>query len=194
MLLRSSAGGLPNEEKAKNRNIYPVFFLVIIFLGPVAWMILSSLKNNIDITAYPPVWLFKPTFKNYINLFEVFPFARYILNSFIIATGSTLFGLLLGVPAAYVIARFKLQWIGFITLLARMAPGVLFIIPWFLLATKFGISSNTVLDYIALILSHAVITMPLIIWLMISYFEDVPSEIEEAAYIDGCSRWKMFLK
>ncbi|CEP69406.1 MetI-like domain [Moorella glycerini] len=168
--------------------------LLIIFLGPVIWMILSSFKNNIDITAYPPVLIFKPTMMNYIDLFRVYPFERYIINSIVIAGGSTMVGLVLGVPAAYAIARFRLQKIAIFTLVARMAPGVLFLIPWYLIATRLQITSNNVADYMMLVFTHAVITMPLIIWLMISYFEDIPLDIEESALIDGCSRWRLFFQ
>ena len=104
--------------------------LSILFIGPVFWMILSSFKSNLDITAFPPVLFFEPTLRNYSELFKIYPFGKYIINSFIIAGGSTLLGLLLGVPAAYAIARYRLHSIAFLTLIARMAPGVLFLIPW----------------------------------------------------------------
>ncbi|KLU60561.1 inner membrane ABC transporter permease protein YcjP [Peptococcaceae bacterium CEB3] len=168
--------------------------LAFAFLGPVLWMVSSSFKNNVDITAYPPVFLFKPTLKNYLNLFRVYPFAKYILNSFIIAGFSTILGLLMGVPAAYAIARFRLNSLAFLTLLARMAPGVLFLIPWYIISTGLHLSGNDFTDYSSLILAHCVVTMPLIVWLMISYFESVPIDIEESAVIDGCSRLGLFFR
>jgi multiple sugar transport system permease protein len=75
-----------------------------------------------------------------------------------------------------------------------MAPGVLFLIPWYLVATKLGVTGNDFLDYMMLILTHAVITLPLVIWLMISYFEGIPLELEESALIDGCNRWRIFFQ
>ena len=170
------------------------FVLILLFIGPVLWMILSSLKSNLDITAYPPILFFQPTFNNYTELFKIYPFAKYIINSFIIAGGSTLLGLILGVPAAYAIARYRLHSIAFFTLISRMAPGVLFLIPWYLVASKLEITGNNFLDYIMLILTHAVITLPLIIWLMISYFEEIPIDLEESALIDGCGRWRIFFQ
>jgi multiple sugar transport system permease protein len=157
-------------------------------------MILSSFKSNLDITSYPPILFFEPTLRNYTELFKIYPFGKYIMNSFIIAGGSTLLGLLLGVPAAYAIARYRLHSVAFLTLVARMAPGVLFLIPWYLVASKFGVTGNNALDYLMLILTHAVITMPLVIWLMISYFEEIPIDLEESARIDGCNRWRIFLQ
>ncbi|CAA7603073.1 Binding-protein-dependent transport system inner membrane component [Acididesulfobacillus acetoxydans] len=168
--------------------------LALAFLGPVLWMVSSSFKNNVDITAYPPVILFKPTLNNYLNLFRVYPFGQYILNSFIITGFSTLLGLILGVPAAYAIARFRLNSIALLSLLARMAPGVLFLIPWYIISTSLHISSNDFADYLSLILAHCVITMPLVVWLMISYFESIPIDTEESAVIDGCSRWGLFFR
>ena len=183
-----------NKVKDYSWTYLQYLVLSILFIGPVFWMILSSLKSNLDITAFPPVLFFEPTLRNYAELFKIYPFGKYITNSFIIAGGSTLLGLLLGVPAAYAIARYRLHSIAFLTLIARMAPGVLFLIPWYLIASKLGVTGNDALDYLMLILTHAVITMPLVIWLMISYFEEIPIDLEESARIDGCNRWRIFLQ
>ena len=80
-----------------------------------------------------------------------------------------------------------MQGWAFLTLLARMAPGVLFLIPWYIMAIRMGLIDN----YITLIATHTVITMPVILWLMLSFFEDLPAEIEEAALIDGCSPFQV---
>lgn len=164
--------------------------LFLFFLFPIFYMLISGFKHNVDITAYPPKIISSLTFENFQNLFTQYPFGRYLINSIIISTGSTVLGLVLGVPAAYAAARFNLQWTAFLSLIARMAPGILFLIPWYIIASNFGVTDN----YITLIATHTVITMPIIIWLMMSTFEGLPEEIEESALIDGCNHFGVLFK
>lgn len=164
----------------------------LVFFVPVLFMIWSAFRRNVDITG-SIFAIFTPlTVDNFVNLFERFAFVYYIRNSFIIAGGSTILGLLLGVPAAYVVVRRKLAAIGFVTLLARMAPGVMFVVPLFVLSVKIGAPSNNGLNFLLLICAHLIITLPLCIWLLIPFFEEIPRSLEEAAMIDGCSVWKRF--
>ncbi len=160
-----------------------IFIILAVTLFPLFWMVLSSLRHNVDIVAYPPRLVAPLTSDNYRNLLGRYTFGRYALNSLIIVSGSTLLGMLLGVPAAYAAARYKMQRWAFLTLVARMAPGVLFLIPWYIVAIRFQLTDN----YLTLIATHTVITMPVIVWLMISFFEELPPDVEEAALIDGCS-------
>lgn len=164
----------------------------LVFFVPVLFMLWSAFRRNVDITGSIFAFLTPLTLDNFINLFERFAFVYYIRNSFIIAGGSTLLGLLLGVPAAYVVVRRNLASIGFLTLLARMAPGVMFVVPLFVLSVKIGAPSNNGLNFLLLICAHLIITLPLCIWLLIPFFEDIPRSLEEAAMIDGCSVWKRF--
>lgn len=164
----------------------------LVFFVPVLFMLWSAFRRNVDITGSIFAFLTPLTLDNFVNLFERFAFVYYIRNSFIIAGGSTLLGLLLGVPAAYVVVRRNLAGIGFLTLLARMAPGVMFVVPLFVLSVKIGAPSNNALNFLVLICAHLIITLPLCIWLLIPFFEDIPRSLEEAAMIDGCSVWKRF--
>lgn len=164
----------------------------LVFFVPVLFMLWSAFRRNVDITGSIFAFLTPLTLDNFVNLFERFAFVYYIRNSFIIAGGSTLLGLLLGVPAAYVVVRRNLAGIGFLTLLARMAPGVMFVVPLFVLSVKIGAPSNNGLNFLLLICAHLIITLPLCIWLLIPFFEDIPRSLEEAAMIDGCSVWKRF--
>src|SRR5262245_28755634 len=95
---------------------------------PFLWMLLGSFKTTVDFLSYPPVWLFQPTLENYRQVFADNAFARYALNSLVVAAGATFFGLLLGVPAAYALARWRRSVMGIVLLAARMAP-VAFLIP-----------------------------------------------------------------
>lgn len=161
-----------------------------IFMFPFVWMILSSFKTQVDIMQMPPTLIFKPTFRNYVEVFEGQQFGTYMWNSFYIAAGSTLLGLLLGLPAAYSIARSKQHGLGFAILVARIVPGITFLIPWFILFTKLRIVDTP----LALILAHMLVTMPFIVWVMIAFFEAIPTDLIEAARVDGCTEQAAFAK
>lgn len=181
------------------RRIHPAFnvlyFIVlglffVAFLFPFIWMILSSFKTQAQIMAMPPQWTFTPTFSNYVEVFEGQDFGRFIWNSFLIATGSTAFGLLLGLPAAFSIARYKQHGLGFAILIARIVPGITFLIPWFMLFVRLKMVDTLP----ALVLSHMLVTMPFIVWVMIAFFEGIPGDLIEAARVDGCTEQSAFVR
>ena len=105
----------------------------LIFLFPILWMALSSFKSPLEVTAYPPKLFFEPTLQNYSELFGRTNFLENTWNSFVVAGGSTLLGLLLAIPAAFAISWHRMIWPATISLFARMAPGTLFLLPWFLM-------------------------------------------------------------
>jgi multiple sugar transport system permease protein len=164
-----------------------VFYLLLLttlafLVFPLAWMFTGSFKTQAEFMAYPPRWLFTPTLANYEKVFVQGDFLKFTVNSLVIALGSTAMSLLLGVPAAYSIARYRQTRLGMILLTARMAPGIAFLIPWFILFSKLRIIDT----YPAVMLTHMVVVLPLVIWVLVGFFEDVPRELEEAALIDGC--------
>lgn len=154
----------------------------LLFLFPLIWMALSSFKSPLEVTAYPPVLLFSPTLDNYSELFGRTDFLHNTWNSFVIAGGSTILGLIIATPAAFAISWHRMMWPATVSLFARMAPGTLFLLPWFIMFSKMGLSGS----FTALILSHAVITMPLALWILLPYFDGMPREVVESAQIDGC--------
>ena len=164
--------------------------LLCFFLFLFVWMILSSFKTNVQVTAYPPLWIFQPTFDNYIEVFTENPFLEYIFNSTIIAVSAVAIGLVFGLPAAYSMARYKQAGLGFIILLVRILPGIVFLVPLFIIYRQLKLI-NTLQGIIA---THIIIVLPLIIWIMAGFFEDIPSELEDAALIDGCSRVTAFFR
>lgn len=164
--------------------------VVIPFLFPFFWMILSSLKTQVQIMQVPPTLIFTPTWRNYQDVFGQQNFLYFMTNSFIVATGSTLVGLILGLPAAYSIARYKQQGLGFVILLARMVPGITFLILWFIMFTRLHLIDT----YTALIASHLLVALPFITWVMIPFFEGIPVELEEAARVDGTTTPYAFLR
>ncbi len=153
------------------------------FMFPFFWMILNSLKGEMDSLAIPPVVIFNPILDNYRQILVESDFWFYFNNSLIIALGSTLLGLLLGLPAAYSIARYRQRQLSTGILLARMIPGLSVLLPWFIFFRLVGLVDT----HPGVMLTHLAVTLPLIIWILIGFFEDFPAELAEAALIDGCS-------
>jgi len=170
--------------------VFVVAFMFSIFLFPFLWMILSSFKTQVDIMSVPPSFIFKPTLQNYASVFADHDFGQYMFNSFYIAVGSTAAGLLLGLPASFTIARYKQQGLAFAILVARIVPGITMLIPWFMIFSQLKLVDTPV----ALILTHMLVTMPFIVWVMISFFEGIPQDLIDAARVDGCTEQSAFLR
>jgi multiple sugar transport system permease protein len=166
-----------------------VFALVSPAILVFLWMISLSLKNELDNTAYPPVFIpSPPTFANYVDVFEKNNFLLYFWNSILVTGGAVLIGLLVGVPAGYGIARSKAYRTAIVILIARMTPALSYLIPLFLVFQLLGMIGTIP----ALLVTHLVITIPIIVWVMIGYFEGIPQELEDAAYVDGATLWQSF--
>ena len=164
-----------------------VVILLVVIVAPLAWMAASSFKTRTDVTKYPPALLFDPTLENYRQLFQRTDFLDNTINSFIVASGSTLLGLMLAIPAAFAVSWHRWTWPAAVTLLARMAPGTLFLLPWFIMFSSVGLTGT----HTALVLTHAVITLPIALWTLLPFFDSVPRELIEAAQIDGCRPWSI---
>ncbi|MBA2557009.1 MAG: carbohydrate ABC transporter permease [Chloroflexi bacterium] len=172
---------------------YALYILVCaVLLTPVLWMVWSSLRANVDITAFPPRWSSPLTLQNYEDLFVQFPFGRYTLNSLVVAVGSSLAGLAIGVPAAYCVARHGQRALGLSLLAARMAPGMLFAVPLFVLSGAIGGRANVAANLLVLVLSHLLITVPVSVWIMVPFFRSLPAEIFDATMVDGASELERF--
>jgi len=159
-------------NKAK---IYKILFyigMIILIIPPIfvfAWMIMIGLKTGVQNIEYPPLFIFKPTLENFKAVFQQHNFLKYLTNSFIIATGATIISLFIGLPAAYSIARYKQRNLSIGILVARMTPFVSYLLPWYIIFRKL----NLIDTFTALITTHLIITLPMIIWLMIAFFEGV---------------------
>jgi len=158
---------------------------ILVFL----WMLSLSFKNELDNTAYPPVFIpSPPTLANYVQVFKENNFGLYLWNSILVTGGAVVLGILVGVPAGYGIARGKAAKFAVLILIARMTPALSYLIPLFILFQILGVVGTIP----ALIVTHLVITIPIIVWIMIGYFENVPQELEDAALVDGASLWQSF--
>jgi multiple sugar transport system permease protein len=154
-----------------------------------AWMVMTGLKTGVQNIAYPPEFIFTPTLENYQAVFQQHNFLRYLVNSLVIAGLATGISLLLGLPAAYSIAKYRQGKIGVMILLARMTPFVSYLLPWYIIFRYLKLIDT----YTALTLTHLIITLPMVTWLMVAFFESVPADLEDAAMIDGCSRLQSFV-
>jgi multiple sugar transport system permease protein len=174
-------------------TVLQLLLVAVVILAPLAWMVLSSFKASDDVTAYPPTLIFPPTLDNYRRLFGTTPFGQYARNSLIVTAGSTVLGLLLGVPAAYAVSLTRISWPALLALAARMAPGTLFLLPWYVMFRTLGLVGS----YWSLVLTHAVITVPIVIWVLLPSFDAIPRSVLEAADVDGCgpvrSLWRIAL-
>ena len=168
-------------------------FILTIWTFPVLWALLTSFKTERDVLAYPPTLIFSPTMVNYRDVLlgatTIFP---NLVSSFIIALLATALTMLIAVPAAYALARLNLPGRkagGFYILATQMLPPVGLVIPYFLVLQKVGWLDT----YRGLVIIYLTFSLPFAIWLLVSYFEDIPREMEEAALIDRAGRLRALL-
>jgi len=170
-----------------------IIFVVLIFIFPIYWMIITSFKSDADILTRPPTWWFKPTIKNYIHAFKHANFGLFMVNSLIVAVTSTIIVVCLSFLCAYGFARYNTvgrdQFMFFI-LSTRMFPQIAVVIPYFVLFRNFRLLDTR----IAMIILYTMFNLPFAIWLMHSFIKDIPVDLEEAARVDGYSRWRILRK
>jgi len=157
---------------------------------PILWSVLNAFKTEQDILAFPPKLVFTPTLAAYRDvLFGSASILPNLWSSFVISAGTTVVTMALAIPAAYALARLRVpgkRFAGFYILASQMLPPVGIIIPYFLILRNIGWLDT----YQGIILIYLSFSLPFAIWLLVSYFEDVPFEMEEAAALDGASRLK----
>ena len=164
---------------------------LVFFLVPILWLILTAYKPKADIFSVPPTLLFTPTLANFHDVFHYFDIARLLESSVIIAGGSAILSLLIGVPCAYALARSTAKWsVGFayFFLAVRTLPQVATLIPFYLLMRDLHLLGT----WWSVILLNATLSCAFVVWMMYSYFRSLPKEIEEAALTDGCSQFGAF--
>jgi multiple sugar transport system permease protein len=187
-------------SKARRRLSAGIAYLAIVLallwtLFPVYWLAVNSFKIDLDIFAVPPVWFdFTPTLKHYVATFIERPFLRYSLNSLIIAVSTTIISLVFGTMAGYALARFTYPGrvrpnLSFWILSTRMMPPIVTIIPLFIFFNYFSLLNTKT----AVVIAYTAFNLPFVTWMMKSYFQDLPVELEEAAMVDGDTRWGAFI-
>ena len=160
---------------------------------PIVWAASLSFKSPGDIIRIPTSFIFNPTLANYIKVFRTGEFVQQFGNSLIIGVCSTLISLVVGIPAAYTLQRFRFmgrERFDFWVLSTRMAPPVAVLIPYFLIFQKLGLTDT----HLSIIIMHVSVNLVLVVWLMKGFFADIPEELAEAALVDGCTHWGAFLR
>src|SRR5438270_11376878 len=169
-----------------------IFLALIITLLPVYWMVSTSLKAQVEIFSSPPtLWPQNPTLANYVSIFARRHLEIYILNSLIIVGFAVLLSLVMGSLAAYFLARFakdREQKLDFWVLAPRMIPPVALVVPLFLMLQQFGLINKK----LGLMLVYTAFNLPFVAWMMRSFFQEIPVDLEEAAMVDGSSRLRSF--
>ena len=166
---------------------------VFIIVSPAVlffvWMLSLSIKPEVDNASYPPILIpDRLAWQNYASVLTSNRFVTYFFNSLIVTGTATLLALTVGVPAGYGIARMRAHKSAIVILIARITPGLSYLIPLFLMFQWVGLLGTLWPQ----IITHLVVTVPIVIWIMIGYFETTPMELEEAAIIDGAKRWQVF--
>ncbi len=192
-LIRKRATAVGSNKTRRVLNKIGLYASVIFLIAPAVlfffWMISLSLKNELDNTAYPPVFIPNPpTWDNFIKVFRENDFLDNLINSVIVSFSATGLALLLGVPAGYGIAKTKATKAAALILVARVTPALSFLIPLFLVFQWLDLLGG----YLPQIITHLVVTVPIVVWVMIGSFEALPPDLEEAALVDGCTIWQAF--
>lgn len=163
------------------------------FALPLVWLVLSSIKSDGDVAAYPPKLFFEPSFANYSKLFSELDAGTALYNSFFIVSIATLLAMIMGTMAAYALARCSVknrEFIAFQFLTIRMTPPIVSVIPLFIIARSIGVFDTPWL----LIAIYALNGLPFVVWVLRVFIQDLPKSIEEAALIDGCGRYEVLYR
>mgnify|MGYP002394261098 FL=1 len=165
--------------------------ILLFCVFPFYWMVTTSLKTQVVALESPPVWIFQPTLENYREVLFEDGVGFTMINSLIVAVGTTILALGLGTPAAFALARFEFRgkkhlWFWFIT--NRMVSPIVLALPLFLIARSLGLLDTR----ISLILIYLTFNLPIVIWICTDQFRSIPRELDEAAVLEGASPFRIF--
>ncbi|MFH9811675.1 carbohydrate ABC transporter permease [Streptomyces olivaceus] len=165
-----------------------IALVTLVFALPLVWMFAAAFKTNVQVTD-PSVGLwFRPTLDNFRSIVEAGQIVRSLGNSLLVGAVSTVLSAVIAVPAAWAVGRFGMHRTGSLVLVARIVPAISLLVPWYYLFAQMGLVGS----YTVLVLSHMFVSVPLIMWVMISFFAGLPVELEEAARTDGLSAFGAF--
>ncbi len=183
-----------------------LYAILALFFAPALWIILTAMRPNVEINARPPIWIPQTLdFNSFLALMGItsraeefgfghsVPFTDYARNSSIAALISTVIALTIGTLAGFAFSRFRFRGKDSVFLsfmLARSVPGIALGLPLFVLFSRLGLADTLV----GLIIAYAAMNVPFTAWLMDGFFREIPEELDDAALIDGCSRWTAFLR
>jgi multiple sugar transport system permease protein len=172
------------------RGIFIALWLLFLLI-PLYWMFITSIKPSDDYLAVPPVWFpDEPTLVHYTAALFAYRGFDGLINSLIISVAATCLSALLGTLMAYSLARFNTggQHLSFWVLSQRFLPPIAVILPTFLIYRSLGLNDT----HLGMIIAYTVLTLPVSVWMMYAYFRQLPRSLEDAALVDGCTRWSAF--
>ncbi len=165
-----------------------VLVALVVSLGPFCYVVATAFKPESEILSLPPLLPSRPSLDSFRHVFGQTPFGRYLVNSFVVSAATTVLSVFLASFAAYAISRFEFRGrkpalMG--ALAMSMFPQIALVSGLFLLLTRFGWIDSLQ----GLVLPYVALTLPLAMWLLVSYFRGIPRNIDRAALVDGCNRW-----
>lgn len=189
-----------NRERAKRLLVYALIAFAIVYtVFPVLWLFVNSFKTRLDMFAMPPIWIVdNPTLYNYVQTFVEREFVTYMFNSLIVALMTTLLSLAIGTIAGFALARFRYPantkfHLSFWILSTRMMPPIVTIVPLYVFFGFLDLLNTKT----ALVISYTGFNLPFVVWMMRSYFAEIPADLEESAMVDGDTRlgafWRVIL-
>jgi multiple sugar transport system permease protein len=162
-------------------------------LIPFLWLVMTAFKDRTDILSAIPKLLFTPTLSNFYQAFVEGEFALYLKNSLVIAAGSLVLCLVIGLPAAYAFSRFRVfgeKHLFFYVLSTRMAPAIALVLPFYMFFQSLGLLGTIW----GVMIAHTAFNLALVVYLMRNFFEEIPKDLDEAALTDGANEWQVFVK
>lgn len=184
----------PKRRRRRRPPFGKIVFLglfMVFLLAPLYWLAITSIKPSDDFLAVPPVWFpAKPTLVHYTAALFGYRGLQGLINSLIISLSATALSAFFGTLMAYSLARFNTggQHLSFWVLSQRFLPPIAVILPIFLIYRSFHLTDT----HLGMILAYTVFTLPVSVWMMFAYFRQLPKSMEDAALVDGCSRWQAF--
>jgi multiple sugar transport system permease protein len=180
----------PRKRRQERLRLAAITLVSLVFALPLVWMVLAAFKTNVQISNTADAIVFTPTLDNFRTVFDQGVFLPAMVNSIIVAVVSTVLSALIAVPAAWAIGRFGMHRAGGWVLIARIIPAISLLVPWYYVFARLELVGG----YAVLVLSHMFVSVPLITWIMIGFFEGLPVELEEAGRVDGLSAFGAFLR
>lgn len=195
-LSQTPEGPAPRRSRRKLFAVLTGLFLAVVclvMLSPFLWAMMSVTKPTDVAFANPPVFAYRPTLAAFVDLWQTTDFYKYLINTVVVAVISTIVGLAVGLPAAYALARFP-GWVSAVLLVLalvfRALPRFAVVLPMYEITKALGIYDTTY----ALALALIAINQPFSIWLLRNFFAEIPDTLDEAAMIDGCTRFQVLRK
>lgn len=184
----------PDRGLARLALYWQVLMIGLFSLFPTAWMFTTALKRPDETFTSPLRWVdFSPTLDNFVRMWTIQPFARYFVNSTVVSASTTVIAVVVAILAGYGFSRFRFRgdrFCMFLILITQLFPGVLLVVPYFMVASTWGLFNT----YAGLILAYVSFALPFCVWMLKGFFDSIPRELDEAALVDGCSRFGAFLR